>query len=88
MGGTGTSPGPHGGRERAGGSALDQPNVAGPRALGGLFGRELHSLALAEQLENRAADGAAVEEVFDATLIADEPEPLVDEEACDSAGWP
>ena len=67
------------------GSALDQTYVAGSRTLGRLFGRELYTLAFAEQLENRTADGAAVEEVFDTTFISDEPEPLVDEEASDRA---
>jgi hypothetical protein len=28
-----------------------------------------------------------MEEVFDPSLIADKPEPLVDEKPCDRAGW-
>src|SRR5262245_4087205 len=86
FGGTGTFARPPrgpGAEKRA--SALDQTYVAGPRALGGLFGRKLHALAFAKQLENCAPDCAAVEEVLDAALISDEPKSFVDEEACDSA---
>jgi ABC-type enterochelin transport system substrate-binding protein len=71
------SPGPDQGRARN--SAFDQSNVAGARTLGGIFGRELHALSFAKQFEDSAADGAAMEEMFDAALIADEPEPLVDQ---------
>jgi hypothetical protein len=28
-----------------------------------------------------------MEEMFDSALVADEPEPLVDQEACNCAGW-
>jgi hypothetical protein len=45
---------------------------------------ELYPLTFAKQLENGAANGTAVEEVFNAAFIADEPEPLVDEQACNS----
>ena len=68
-------------------SAFDQADVAGARTFLGIFRSELDALAFAQQLEHRAADRAAVEEVFDPAFVADEPEPLVDEEPCDCPGW-
>src|SRR5262245_38895667 len=68
------------------GSAFDQPDVSGARALLGFFGRELHALALAQQLEHRAPYGAAVKEVFNPAFIADEPKSLVNQEPCDCPG--
>ena len=64
------------------GSAFDQANIAGARAFAGVFGGELDALPFAQQLKHRAPDGAAVEEVFDAALVSDEPESFVYEEAC------
>src|SRR5213083_2547378 len=58
-------------------SAFDQPDFAGARTLAGFFGREFHPLAFTQELEHRAANRAAVEEVLDPPLIADEAEPLV-----------
>src|SRR5262245_55564237 len=66
---------------------LNQTNITGTRALGGLFGCELDSLALPQQLEYRASHSAPVKEVLDTALVADEPESLVDEEPCDCPGW-
>jgi hypothetical protein len=66
--------------------ALDQSNIAGAWSLRGFLGREFHALTLTQQLENGAANSAAMEEVLDATFIAYETETFVDEEACDSPG--
>jgi hypothetical protein len=65
---------------------LDQADIAGPRALLRVLGRELHALAVAQQLEDGAPDGAPMKEVLEAILVADEPETLVDEETCDRPG--
>src|SRR5688500_5755843 len=54
----------------AGNLALDQSNVAGAWSLRGFLGREFHALTLAKQLEDGAANSAAMEEVLDATFIA------------------
>ena len=67
-------------------SAFDQANVTGAWTLGGVLGLKIHSLSFAQEFKNCAPNGAAVEEMFKATLIADEPKTLVDEEACDSSG--
>src|SRR5438094_6978598 len=69
---------PTAGVSHAGRSAFDQTHFAGPRALRGILGRELHPLSLAQQFEHGAPDGAAVEEMLDTTLVAEEPEALVD----------
>ena len=66
---------------------LYETNIAGARSLLRLLRSELHALTFAQQLKNCAADGAAMEEVFDSSLIADKPESLVDQEPCDRAGW-
>jgi hypothetical protein len=66
--------------------AFDQSNVTGARSLRGFLGREFHALTLAQQFEDCAAHGAAMEEVLDATFIAYESKTFVDEEACDSPG--
>ena len=68
-------------------SAFDQTNVTGPRALRRFLGCEFDALTLAQQLEHRAADRAAVEEVLDAAFISDEPEALVDQEASNCPTW-
>jgi hypothetical protein len=65
---------------------LYETDVSGARSLLRFLRSELDALTFAEQLENGAADGAAMEEVLDPSLIADEPEPLVDEKPCDGAG--
>src|SRR5829696_1833266 len=57
-------------------SAFDQSDFTGTRTLAGLFGREFHPLSFAQELEHRAANRTAVEEVFDPALVADEAEPL------------
>src|SRR5688572_28360437 len=66
--------------------AFDQADVTGTRTLGGFLDLKLHPLSLAKQFEHCAADRAAVKEMFKATLITDEPETFIDEEASDSAG--
>src|SRR5689334_18282436 len=68
-------------------SALYQPDVARARTFLRFLRRELDSLPFAQQLEHGAADGAAVEEVLDPSLDPDEPEPLGNQEPCDSPGW-
>ncbi|HVC21415.1 MAG TPA: hypothetical protein VNE16_15180, partial [Vicinamibacterales bacterium] len=65
--------------------AFDEANLAGARPLGGFFNREFDPLPLAQQLEHRTANGAAMEEVLDAPFIADEAEAFVDEEPCNRA---
>lgn len=76
-------------RERVGGPclALDQANITRPRALLRILWREFHPLTFPKQLEDGSADRAAVEKVLDPTLVADETEPLVDEESCNCPGW-
>ena len=66
--------------------AFDETNITSARPLGGLLGRELYALPFAEQLEHRLADGAAVKEVLDAALIANEAEAFVDEQTSDCPG--
>jgi hypothetical protein len=63
-----------------------ETNVSGARALLRFLRSELDALTFAEQLEDGAANRAAMKEVFDPTFIADKPEPLVDEKPCDGAG--
>src|SRR5687768_12283103 len=71
---------------RSGPLPLDQADIACSRSLGGFLRLKFHTLALSEQLEHSASYSAAMEEVLDTALIADESESLVDEEACDSPG--
>jgi len=52
--------------------SFDQADVAGARALLRIFRRELDALSFSKKLEHRAPHGAAVEEVLDSTLVADE----------------
>src|SRR5688572_1149593 len=66
--------------------ALEQAHVARARTLGGILRLEIHALPFTEKLEHRVAHGTPVEEMFGATLVADEPESFVDEKTCDSAG--
>jgi hypothetical protein len=68
-------------------SAFDQADFAGARAFAGFFDGELDALPLAKQLENRTSHRAAVEEVLDTALVADESESLVDQKASDRPGW-
>ena len=55
--------------------------------LPGFFGCELHPLSFTQELEHGAADGAAMEKVLDTALVADESEPLIDQELSDRPGW-
>src|SRR4051812_14991261 len=66
--------------------SLDESNVSGARPLLRFLRSELDALTFAEQLENGAANGAAMEEVLDTSFIADEPKTFVDQEPCDCAG--
>ena len=63
-----------------------ETDVSGARPLLRFLRSELDALTFAEQLENGAADGAAMKEVLDSAFIADKPETLVDQEPCDRAG--
>jgi len=67
--------------------SFDQTDVAGAGPFLRILWGELDTLALAQQLEHCAADGAAVEEVLDSAFVADEPEAFVDEKPCDCPGW-
>src|SRR6476646_10195202 len=76
-------------RERASGLAplaFDQANVAGARSLLRILRSELDALTFAEQLEHGAANGAAMKEVLDPSLITNEAKTFVDQESCDCAG--
>ena len=63
-----------------------ETNVSGARSLLRFLRSELDALTFAKQLEDGAANRAAMKEVFDSTFIADKPEPLVDQKPCDRAG--
>lgn len=65
--------------------AFNQPNVARSRPFSGLFRRELDALPLTKQLKHGPSHRAAVKEVFDAGLIPNEPEALIDQQSCDRA---
>jgi hypothetical protein len=65
---------------------LYETNVPSARTLLRLLRSELDALTFAKQLEDGAADGAAMKKVFDPPFIADKPETLVDEKPCDRAG--
>src|SRR5262245_24890389 len=78
---------PHRARDWRSASALDQSDFSGTGPLAGLLWRELHALAFPQQLEHRPAHGAAMEEVLDAPLVADEAEALVNQEPSDRPGW-
>ena len=62
-----------------------QTDVGGARTLGRFLDGELHALSFAEQFEHDAAHGAAMEEVLESRLIANEAETLVDQEPCNGA---
>ncbi len=64
--------------------AFDQAHVARSRSFGRFLDLELDSLAFAQELEDGAANRAAVEEVLDPALVANEPEPFVNQKASDS----
>ena len=65
--------------------AFEQAHFSRARPLLRLLGSELDALAFAEELEHCAAHCAAVKEVLDAALVADEPETLVNQQTCDGA---
>ena len=67
--------------------AVDQANIASARALLRFLRGEIDPLALTQELENGAAHRAAVKEVFDSALIADESKPFVNQQTRDRAGW-
>src|SRR2546427_12021484 len=66
--------------------AFDQSDVPRARSLLRVLGSELDALTFTQQLEHRPPHRAAVEEMLDTALVADESEPFVDEEACDCPG--
>src|SRR4051812_38916085 len=66
---------------------FDQTNVAGARTLLRVLRRELDPLTFPQQFEHGAAHRAAMEEMLDAAFVADESEPLVDEQPCDCPRW-
>src|SRR4051812_45523853 len=66
-------------------SAFDQPDFTGAGSLTGLFGREFHPLAFAQELEDRSPHGTAVKEMLDPAFVADEAEPFVDQQPSDRA---
>src|SRR5580765_1741326 len=68
-------------------SAFDQANISRARSLAGILGCKFHALPFAKKFENGASHRAAMEEVLDAALVADEAESLVDEKSCDCPGW-
>ena len=72
-------------------SEWDQPSISRTSPARGPFcessGVNSTRWPFAQQLEHRAADRAAVEEVLDPAFVADEPEAFVDEEPCDCPGW-
>ena len=57
---------------------LYEADISGARALLRILRSELDALTFAEQFENGAANGAAMEEVLDPSFVANEPETLVD----------
>jgi hypothetical protein len=65
---------------------LYETNVAGARPLLRFLRSELDALAFTQQLEDGAPDRAAMKEVLDSPFIADKPETLVDQKACDRTG--
>ena len=65
--------------------ALNQANVSRPWSLLGLLWRELYSLAFPKEFEDGAAHSASVEEMLDSPFVADEPEPLVNQQTRDRA---
>ena len=64
-----------------------QTNIASARTLLGFLRGEINPLALTQELEDDAAHRAAVEEVFNSALIADESKPFVNQQTRDRAGW-
>jgi hypothetical protein len=74
------------GRVDEGRSAFDEPNFSGAGSFAGFFLRELDALTFPQQLEDRSAYRAAMEEMFDSAFIADESETFVDQKASDRPG--
>jgi hypothetical protein len=59
-------------------SALYKPHITSAWPFLGILRRELHTLAFAQQFEHGSSHRAAVKEVLDSALVADEPETFVD----------
>ena len=72
-------------RDGAAALCVEQSHVARARTLAGVLGVEFDALTFAKQLEHGATNGAAMEEVFNARLIANEAKTLVDEKASNSS---
>jgi len=64
------------------GLGFDQANVTSSRPLGRVLRRKFHVLPFAQQFEHSATHCAAVKKMLNATLIADESESFIDEQAC------
>jgi hypothetical protein len=58
---------------------LYKTNVSGAWSLLRILRSELNALTFAKQFEHCAANGAAMKEMLDSSLIANEPKPLVDQ---------
>src|SRR5438445_1365545 len=67
---------------KAEGLPFDQSDVARAWPFLRILGRKLDTLPFAQQLEHRTPHRAAMEEMFNAALVADKPEPFVDQEPC------
>jgi hypothetical protein len=57
---------------------LYETDISGARPLLRFLRSELDALTFSQQLENGAANGAAMKEMFDSSFIANKPESLVD----------
>ena len=66
--------------------AFYEADITSAGAFGGFLRAEFHPLPFTQQLENGAPNCAAVKEMFDPALIADETEPFVDEQASNCPG--
>ena len=65
--------------------AIEQPDFRCAWTLRRFFNLELDALAFSKQFEHRAANRRAMEEVFDAALVPNEPEAFVDQQSCNRA---
>ena len=63
--------------------AFDEANVARARALGRILDLEIYPLTFPQELEDSAANRAAMEEMLQAGFITNEAEALVDQKASD-----
>ena len=68
---------------KEGNLAFDQPNLSSAWSLLRLLDAEVHSLTFSEELEHSAADRATMKEMLNTAFVADEAEPLVNQQTCD-----